>query len=816
MPSSYTTSLRLTLPATGELSGTWGSTVNTGITELLDAAVAGTTTISTWGGAGVPYTLSNNSGTADEARRMFIVATGTPGEAKNVICPAVSKMYVFRNDTTGGFALTLKTSGGTGIAVPAGQYKFLYCDGTNVVDAFNSAGALTLSGALSVGGTSTLSALTASQAVFTNGSKALVSNAITGTGNVVMSTSPTLVTPVLGAATATSVNGLTVSSTTGTLTLANGSTLATSGANSLTMTTTGATNVTFPTSGTLATTGGTVASFSAGSTGFTPNTATTGAVTLAGTLATTNGGTGLTSFTANGVVYASSTSALTTGSALTFDGTTLVAGAAAARVQVSPSTNTNTSLFQATNAGGSGYFGLDSSTGGLSGAAYALALWHNSNYPIVFGVNNAEQMRLTSTGLGIGTSSPVNKLVVSNAGAQGFEFDPANGIIQTYNRSVSAYIDMRQYALSMRFFTGSSPVETMRLDSSGNLGLGVTPSAWNSTSKALQVSTFVSVSQQASGAANFGFNFYEDAANAFKYISTDEACRFSALTDGGFGFFTAPSGTAGNSISFTQAMTLDASGNLLLGTTTQKVTQFGGAATGMTIGGASYPVLALWDTADASYNFMLAQDGGTAFVFNNANGPLTFSTNATERARITSGGDLLVGTTDAAQTSGVGFKVGGAGGIGVGQVAVVDTDSTNSTVTYRLYSTGAAAYRFYVGLGGTIYATSATITSLSDQRLKDNIQDIDVGLNAVMALKPRKFDWKAGKGKDKKNDRGWIAQEFEQVFPDMVDTWQDPAPEGEEPYKAVNADLIPVLVKAIQEQQAIITDLRARVAALEA
>jgi hypothetical protein len=112
---------------------------------------------------------------------MFIVATGTPGEAKNVICPAVSKFYVFRNDTTGGFALTLKTSGGTGIAVPAGQYKFLYCDDTNVVEMFNSAGALTLSGALSVGGTATfaanptLSAGTANGVLYLNGSKVATS-----------------------------------------------------------------------------------------------------------------------------------------------------------------------------------------------------------------------------------------------------------------------------------------------------------------------------------------------------------------------------------------------------------------------------------------------------------------------------------------------------------------------------------------------------------------------------------------------------------------------------------------------------------------
>jgi hypothetical protein len=84
-----------------------------------------------------------------------------------------------------------------------------------------------------------------------------------------------------------------------------------------------------------------------------------------------------------------------------------------------------------------------------------------------------------------------------------------------------------------------------------------------------------------------------------------------------------------------------------------------------------------------------------------------------------------------------------------------------------------------------------------------------VGLDAVLALKPRKFDWKTGKGKDIKNDRGFIAQEFEQVFPDLIDEWKDPAPEGEEPYKSVRQDLIPVLVKAIQE-------LSAKVAALEA
>jgi hypothetical protein len=142
------------------------------------------------------------------------------------------------------------------------------------------------------GATSFLSIGTANFVLTSTGS-APTWTANTGTGSVVRATSPTLTTPVLGAATATSINGLTVSTTTGTLTLANGSTLATSGANSITLTSTGATNVTLPTSGTLATTAGTVGTISFGTTGLTPSTATSGAVTVAGTLSPANGGTGV-------------------------------------------------------------------------------------------------------------------------------------------------------------------------------------------------------------------------------------------------------------------------------------------------------------------------------------------------------------------------------------------------------------------------------------------------------------------------------------------------------------------------------------------
>jgi hypothetical protein len=209
------------------------------------------------------------------------------------------------------------------------------------------------------------------------------------------------------------------------------------------------------------------------------------------------------------------------------------------------------------------------------------------------------------------------------------------------------------------------------------------------------------------------------------------------------------------------------------------------------------------ETQYGAYMLYTSSDDSLIFYDSGDNAP---------RARITSGGEFLVNTANAAGTSGVGVALNPSDQ----GVRLVSASTTNSTETLSVYSTGATAYRFYVGWGGTVYATNTTISAISDQRFKENISDLDVGLDAVLALKPRKFDWKEGKGKDIKGDRGFIAQEFEQVFPDLVDEWRDPAPEGEEPYKSVRQDLIPVLVKAIQEQQAMIKSLEAKVAALEA
>ena len=107
----------------------------------------------------------------------------------------------------------------------------------------------------------------------------------------------------------------------------------------------------------------------------------------------------------------------------------------------------------------------------------------------------------------------------------------------------------------------------MALDSSGNLGLGVAPSAWNSAWKALQFGP-VGAAFSNSGNAIWSGNEYLNTGGTPTYITTQYALRYRQDVGSGYhAWFTAPSGTAGATISFTQAMTLDASGNLLVGAT---------------------------------------------------------------------------------------------------------------------------------------------------------------------------------------------------------------------------------------------------------
>jgi hypothetical protein len=458
--------------------------------------------------------------------------------------------------------------------------------------------------------------------------------------------------------------------------------------------------------------------------------------------------------------------------------------------------------------------------------------------------------------VGIGTNAPTSKLEVVGAikaTAAGASVIAVEGSAQGYGivqiqatsaggKNWSLVSNATGSALgaagSLSFRDSSVGTTHMTLDSSGNLGLGVTPSAWVDRT-ALEGSyggalSFDKVYLQTALSSNCNYN----GTNWLYKLSGWGATRYELgdISNGSafHKWYTAPSGTANDPVSFTQAMTLDASGNLGVGTTSA-LSRIDARAASATMG--NYQTIQAFSTDTSAaidlgggislggfYNStQIAQyasivgrkANGTA---GNYDGYLAFGTNAqatgvVERARITSGGDLLVGSATTATNSSAGFKVLGSLVSGHWDPTVVTDSNSASASCWDIYSTATGSYRFYVTTTGVISAVNTTISAISDVRFKENIQDLDVGLDKIMALKPRKFDWKEGKGKNIKGDRGWIAQEFEQVFPDMIDTWRDPAPEGEEPYKSVRADLIPVMVKAIQELKAEVDSLKAQLEA---
>ena len=224
-----------------------------------------------------------------------------------------------------GYVLTSNGTTASWTALPANVSSFS-AGTTGFTPNSATSGAVTLSGTLNIanGGTGITS--------FGTGVQTALGQNVTGSGSIVLATSPTLVTPTLGVASATSINKVTITApaTGSTLTLADGSTLATSGAYSLTLTTTATTNVTLPTSGTLVNTAVTTLS-SLVSIG----TITTGTWN-ASVISVAYGGTGASSLTANNVLLGNGTSALqvvapgTSGNVLTSNGTTWVSSTPAA------------------------------------------------------------------------------------------------------------------------------------------------------------------------------------------------------------------------------------------------------------------------------------------------------------------------------------------------------------------------------------------------------------------------------------------------------------------------------------------------------
>lgn len=235
MASTYS-NLKIELIGTGEQTNTWGATTNTNLGTAIEEAIVGSADVS-FSSSDVTLTLSN-SNSSQTARNIRLNLTGTSGGARNLTVPDIEKPYIINNGLAD--TVTVKNSTGTTVAVPAGKTMWVYSTGAGVKDVTTHMTSLTLGTPLaaSQGGTGVTS--------FGTGVSAALQEAVTGSDGIVLETSPTLVTPVLGVASATSINkvAITAPATSATLTIADGKTLTAS--NTLTLAGTDSTTMTFP------------------------------------------------------------------------------------------------------------------------------------------------------------------------------------------------------------------------------------------------------------------------------------------------------------------------------------------------------------------------------------------------------------------------------------------------------------------------------------------------------------------------------------------------------------------------------------------
>ena len=203
-----------------------------------------------------------------------------------------------------------------------------------------------------------------------------------------------------------------------------------------------------------------------------------------------------------------------------------------------------------------------------------------------------------------------------------------------------------------------------------------------------------------------------------------------------------------------------------------------------------------------------------AMVFGTvSNLPTIFATNNTERVQITADGNFLHGGTSAFTTGVTSFRSRTISGNDFAELTCGGEYAT--TDTFLVYDTTNGVTRFKVNYQGTVFATSTTISSLSDGRLKENVRELDKGLDDILKLKPIRFDWKAEEGSGKKDVSGFIAQECEEAgFEEFVDTYKFNN-EMQDAKSFGYSGLIPALVKAIQEQQEQIEALQSEINTLK-
>jgi hypothetical protein len=532
-------------------------------------------------------------------------------------------------------------------------------------------------------------------------------------------------------------------------------------------------------------------------------------------------------------VQYNSSGVLAGSSALTFDGTNLSNSGyyigTAATGRLTKSTITGRNVFTGGITGGTtdgAYIiteGYDYGGTGLGGQIQLVTAGATS--PITFAINGTEGMRLTSTGLGIGTSSPATKLQVNFGDAAGNyvnfvgEGATAGTAIATNWNTGGAYFDIR--------LGGTSSTYTkFRITSAGALGIGSTPSygtsgqvltsggsgaapTWTTVSGGSQWTTTGSDIYYTTGSVGIGTTAPAKALE----VSTATAAVTEVLR------LTSTSGTG--------YLTYIGFKNPGLGSA---VTRIYGGNTG--------------NDGSGKFQVSVTNPSGTEqtimYSVNNTSDQYTsFSTAGSERMRITGTGNLLVGTTSQLVTNITAtitksqapsssstawadqlgplvvygdFGNGGGSQQQSSALTVVGWASFGApgALIRGWWSSngpnlGTPTLQFQVASTGNVTNTNNSYGSLSDARIKENITDATPKLDSINQLRVVNFNLKNDVKKVKQI--GLIAQEVKQIFPAMVESDSDDA---ESMMSVKYSVLVPMLVKAMQEQQAIIESLKAR------
>jgi hypothetical protein len=392
----------------------------------------------------------------------------------------------------------------------------------------------------------------------------------------------------------------------------------------------------------------------------------------------------------------------------------------------------------------------------------------------------------TSSGdaLSYGQAATVSSLTVSGAFAAngGATLGDASGDALTINSSAVSIPN------GLNFDSN-----TLVIDATNNrVGVGTASPAYS-----LDVNAATADATQITKTAADGyFTQYKEATTLVGYIysSTGSSNPFRVGAGG-----SKPLTLEANGV---ERMRIDSSGNVGIGTSS--------TAARLHVAGTGNQQVLIQSTNGNSSSIQLLSSGVTAWNLENSTNALKFLQDGSERMRIDSSGNLLVGTTTSAAKVTVTANSG--------DILNLNTNSTNTGYLYNSSSatTSDAAYfiKNNANVGRIVCSSSSTTYSTSsDYRLKENISPMTGALAKVQALKPCTYTWKS----TGEASQGFIAHELQEVVPDCVIGEKDAVDKDGKPlYQGIDTSfLVATLTAALQEAHGLIKDLQARVEALE-